>query len=64
MGHDHTNRWGLLAIFGSAMFAAAAYMIFSAGEGASVPFAIGEYGLLGSIGIVIVDSIGKCRAAH
>ncbi len=65
MGHDHTNRWGLLAIFGSAVFAAAAYMIFSsAGEGTSLPFAIGEYGLLGSIGVVIVDSIAKSRAAH
>jgi len=64
MGHDHTNRWGLLAIFGSAVFAAAAYMMFGAGEGTSVPFAVGEYGLLGSIGIVIVDSIAKCRAAH
>jgi hypothetical protein len=64
MGHDHTNRWGLLAIFGAIIFAAAAYMIFSAGEGTSVPFAIGEYGLLASIGVVIVDSLAKCRAAH
>jgi hypothetical protein len=64
MGHDHTNRWGLLAIFGSAIFAGAAYAIFSASEGTSVAFAIGEYGLLGSIGVVIVDSIAKCRAAH
>ena len=64
MSHDHTSRWGVLAIFGSAIFAAAAYMIFSAAEGTSLPFAIGEYGLLGSVGIVIVDSIAKCRAAH
>ena len=64
MGHDHTNRWGLLAIFGAAIFAAAAYMVFTAGQGASVPFAIGEYGLLASIGVVIVDSIAKSRAAH
>ena len=65
MRHDHTNRWGLLAIFGSAIFAAAAYLIFSsAGEGTTLPFAIGEYGLLGSIGVVIVDSIAKSRTAH
>jgi len=64
MGRDHANRWGLLAIFGAVIFAAAAYMIFSAGQGASVPFAIGEYGLLASIGVVIVDSLAKCRAAH
>jgi hypothetical protein len=64
MGHDHTNRWGLLAIFGSAIFAAAAYVIFSAGEGTSIPFAIGEYGLLGSVAVMIVDSVAKCRAAH
>jgi hypothetical protein len=64
MGHDHTNRWGLLAIFGSAIFAAAAYAIFSAGEGTSVPFAVGEYGLLGCVAVVIIDSIAKCRAAH
>ena len=64
MAHDQTTRWGLLAIFGSAIFGAAAYMIFSAGEGTSLPFAIGEYGLLGSVGIVIVDSVAKCRAAH
>ena len=64
MGHDHTNRWGLLAIFGSAIFAAAAYVIFSAGEGTSIPSAIGEYGLLGSVAVMIVDSVAKCRAAH
>jgi len=46
-------------------FAAAAYLIFSsAGEGTTLPFAIGEYGLLGSIGVVIVDSIAKSRTAH
>ncbi len=64
MGHDHTNRWGVLAIFGAVIFAAAAYLIFSAGGGASVPFAIGEYGLLASISVVVVDSIAKSRAAH
>ena len=64
MAHDHTTRWGLLAIFGAAMFAAAAYVIFGASEAASLPFALGEYGLLGSIGVVIVDSLAKCRAAH
>ena len=64
MGQDHTHRWGLLAIFGSAVFAAASYAIFTSGEAASLPFAIGEYGLLGSIAVMIVDSISKCRAAH
>ena len=64
MGDHRNTGWGVLAIAAAALFVGAAYFIFTTGGSPSAPFAIGEYGLLGSILVVIVDSLAKCRASH
>ena len=51
-------------ILAGAIFAAAAYLIFSIGVPANIPFAVAEYVLLGSIFIMMFDSLVEGRDEH
>ena len=64
MGRDRKSNWGVLAIFASVTFAALAYWILSANEAPTLPYALPQYVLLGSVLVGMVDSFVQCRPAR
>ena len=61
MGRDRKSNWGILTVVAAAVFAALAYWILSADEAPSLPFAITQCVLLGSVLVAMFDSLAKCR---
>jgi UDP-N-acetylmuramyl pentapeptide phosphotransferase/UDP-N-acetylglucosamine-1-phosphate transferase len=64
MGRDRESNWGVLVIFASVLFAALAYWIVTANEAPTLPYAIAQTVLLGSVLVGMVDSFAKCRPAR
>jgi hypothetical protein len=60
MGRDRSSNSGFTVVAAAAA-AAVAYWIFSAQEAPTLPFAIAQYTLLGSLLIGGVDGLTKCR---
>jgi UDP-N-acetylmuramyl pentapeptide phosphotransferase/UDP-N-acetylglucosamine-1-phosphate transferase len=64
MGRGRKSNWGVLAIFASVTFAALAYWIVSANEAPTLPYALAQTVLLGSVLVGMVDSFAQCRPAR
>jgi len=64
MGDNRKSNWGVMAIVGAAIFAALAYWVLSANGAPTLPYAIAQYVLLGSVLVGMVDSLAKCRPAQ
>jgi zinc transporter ZupT len=64
MGRNRKTSWGVLAFVAAAIFAAIAYWIVSANEAPTLPYALAQYVLLGSVLVGMVDSVAKCRPAR
>jgi hypothetical protein len=64
MGRDRKSNWGVVAIVAAAIFAGLAYWILSADEAPSLPFALAQYVLFGSVLVAMLDSFAKCRPAR
>ena len=62
MGRDRSSNSGFTVIAAAAAAAAVAYWILSAQEAPTLPFAIAQYTLLGSLLIGGLDGLTKCRA--
>ena len=62
MGNDRTSSSGFTVIAAAAVAAAVAYWIVSADAAPTLPFAIAQYVLLGSVLIGGLDGLTKCRA--
>jgi len=60
MGRDRTSNSGF-ALIAAGAAAAVAYWIFSAQDAPTVPFAIAQYTLLGSLLVGGLDGLTKCR---
>ena len=60
MSRDRKSNWGVLVAAAAAVFAALVYWIFSASEAPTLPFAIGQFALLGSVAVAMLDSLAKC----
>ena len=60
MGRDRKSNWGVFVIVAAAIFAALAYWIFSADEAPTLPYALAQYVLLGSVLVGMLDSFAKC----
>jgi len=61
MGRDRTSNSGFSLIAAGAA-AAVAYWIFSAQDAPTLPFAIAQYTLLGSLLVGGFEGLTKCRA--
>jgi UDP-N-acetylmuramyl pentapeptide phosphotransferase/UDP-N-acetylglucosamine-1-phosphate transferase len=64
MGGERNSNWGVMAVVAAAIFAASAYWIFSADEAPTLPYALAQYMLLGSVLVGMLDSFAKCRPAR
>ena len=64
MGRDRKSNWGVMAVVAAALFAALAYWILSANEAPTLPYALAQYVLLGSVLVGMVDFFAKCRPAR
>jgi UDP-N-acetylmuramyl pentapeptide phosphotransferase/UDP-N-acetylglucosamine-1-phosphate transferase len=64
MGREGNSNWGLLVIVAAAIFAALAYWIFSADEAPTLPYAVAQAVLLGSVLVGMFDSFAKIRPAR
>lgn len=64
MGRNRKTSWGVLAFVAAAIFAAIAYWIVSANEAPTLPYALAQYVLLGSVLVGMVDFVAKCRPAR
>ncbi|MGD0187190.1 MAG: hypothetical protein ABSC25_18340 [Roseiarcus sp.] len=64
MGRERNSNWGVMAVVAAAIFAASAYWIFSADEAPTLPYALAQYVLLGSVLVGMLDSFAKCRPAR
>lgn len=58
------SNWGVLVIAAAAIFVAAASWIFNSGEAPTLPYALAQYTLLGSILVGMLNSFAKCRPAR
>ena len=61
MGRDQATRSGFIVIAAAAVAASVAYWILSADEAPTLPFAIAQYVLLGSVLVGGFDGLVKCR---
>jgi len=62
MGRDRSSNSGFTVLAAATAAAAVAYWILGAQEAPTLPFAIAQYVLLGSVLIGGVDGFAKCRA--
>ena len=64
VGVERKSNSGLFAIMASTFAAAIGYWIISAEETPTLPFALAQYLLLGSVLVATLDSFVNCRAAR
>ncbi|MGO4871489.1 MAG: hypothetical protein ACLPGW_12910 [Roseiarcus sp.] len=64
MGREGKSNWGFVVIVAAAVFAALAYWIFSAEQAPTLPYALAQYVLLGSVLVGMLDSFAKIRPAR
>jgi peptidoglycan/LPS O-acetylase OafA/YrhL len=64
MSRDRQSNWGVLAVIAAVTFAALAYWIPSANQAPTLPYAIAQCVLLGSVLVVMIGSVAKCRPAR